>query len=164
MKEKLKTFWVIVVGFVLSIISIFRRGLFGNLMQKQLKKEAKRLAEEAVKAFSEIKNKTGDSSTQEIILNKVMNKEKLTELPESSRERIKICCKTVNGFCYMMGLDTGPFKNLMNIRSLQFTNYVDEELEKEGFSKQTIEQKKEILEAMELGPAFRRYLQLKSKE
>ena len=164
MKEKLKNFWEICAMFIAPIISIFNPGLVHNLMQKALKKEAKRLAKEAAEIFSEIKNKTGDSSTQEIILDIFSSKEKLAELPESSREKIKTYCKTVNGFCYMMGLGTGPFKNLINIRSLQFTNYVDQELKKEGFPKQSIKQKEEILEAMELGPAFRQYLELKSKE
>lgn len=134
--------------------------MFNYLMQRQLKKEAKRLAKEALESFSELR--TRKESIQEIILEKVMEEEGLTKISESSRERIKTCCKTVNGFCYMMALDTGPLKKLINIRSLQFTEYMDEELKKLGFPDQTTEQKKEILEAMELGPSFSRYLELKN--
>ena len=50
----------------------------------------------------------------------------------------------------MMALDMGVFKGMMNLRSLQFTYYVDRELEAAGFPHQSTDQKKMILEAMEL--------------
>ena len=38
----------------------------------------------------------------------------------------------------------------MNLRSLQFTTYLDKELEAAGFHKQTFKQKADILKAMNL--------------
>ena len=50
----------------------------------------------------------------------------------------------------MMALDVGKFKGLMNLRSLQFTYYMDKALAAQGFPPQSKEQKERILEAMEL--------------
>lgn len=50
----------------------------------------------------------------------------------------------------MMALDAGRLKGLMNLRSLQFTHYMDKELETQGFPPQSKEQKERILEVMGL--------------
>ena len=50
----------------------------------------------------------------------------------------------------MMALDAGRLKGLMNLRSLQFTYYMDKALEAHGFPPQSKEQKERILEVMEL--------------
>jgi len=78
------------------------------------------------------------------------NNERLEQISESSRKRIETCCETIQGFCYMIALDTGRLKGLMNFRSLQFTYYMDKALEAQGFPSQSKEQKERILEAMEL--------------
>lgn len=132
-------------------------------MLSQLRREAKRLAHVASDMFPSLKKQTRTEAIQDAILKKIMDGNKLASLSGVSQERIKTCCKSVNGLCYMMALDAGSLKNLINVRSLQFTEYMDEELQSVGFPEQTIEQKKEIMEAMELGPAFKRYLELKNE-
>ena len=57
---------------------------------------------------------------------------------------LDICCKTINGFCYMRAIE-GRLKGQLNFRLLQFTTYMDKELLRVGFPKQSIEQKEEIL-------------------
>lgn len=85
-----------------------------------------------------------------MIFGMAFDKEHLNSIPQESIKRIEVCCSTINGFCYMMALDSGRFKKLMNFRSLQFTSYMDQELKAAGFPHQTVEQKRIILEAMGL--------------
>ncbi len=80
----------------------------------------------------------------------MFNKEKFEGLPRKFRKRAEVCCETVNGLCYMLALDIGVFKRMINIRSLQFTTYMDVALEGKGFPEQSYAQKKKILEVMEL--------------
>jgi len=108
------------------------------------------LAKEVVKLYPESKSRNPNASEAEVIKYMVFDEESLTHIQASSRRRIEICCETVQGLCYMMALDVGKLKGLMNIRSLQFTYYMDKELEAQGFPPQSKEQKARILEAMEL--------------
>jgi hypothetical protein len=125
-------------------------GIFNWLMHRQMKGEAKRLAKIARESYDEKKKELGNVSEQEIIISMSFNEDKLKKLTSEIRTRIKTCCKTVNGYCYMMALDVGEFKKLINFRSLQFTGYMDRELESVGFPKQSNEQKGEILKVMGL--------------
>jgi len=125
-------------------------GLFNWLMQRSMMKEARRLAKEVAVLYSESKSRNPDASETEVIKGMAFEEEALVDMPEASRKRLEICCETVQGFCYMMALDVGKMKGLMNFRSLQFTHYMDKELETQGFPTQSKEQKEHILEAMEL--------------
>lgn len=125
-------------------------GLINWLVQWDLRREARRLAKVTKEFYKEAKIRMPDASETEVIKGMFFDGKKLAELPEKNRKRIELCCQTVNGFCYMMALDFGRFKNLMNFRSLQFTSYMDRELIARGFPKQTIDQKREILEVMGL--------------
>ena len=61
--------------------------------------------------------------------------------------------ETIQGFCYMIALVFGFMKGLTNLHpleSIQFTHYMDKELEAQGFPPQSKEQKERILEAMDL--------------
>ncbi len=115
-----------------------------------MKKEARRLAKETATMYAESESKNPDAFVPDIIKGMMFDEEKLNRMPEKSRKRLEICCESVQGFCYMMALDVGQFKGLMNMRSLQFTHYMDKELEAVGFQPQSKEQKERILEAMEL--------------
>jgi hypothetical protein len=122
-------------------------------MLRTMRKEAQRLAKKVAVLYPESKSRNPDATEAEVIKDmafNMFNKEELARIPESSRRRIEICCETVQGFCYMMALDVGILKGLMNFRSLQFTHYMDKELEAHGFPPQSKEQKERILEAMEL--------------
>jgi len=128
-------------------------GIINWVMHRSMKKEAQRLAKEVAVLYQESKSKNPDATEAEVIKDmafNIFNKEDLVRIPESSRRRIEICCETIQGFCYMMALDVGILKGLMDFRSLQFTHYMDKELEAQGFPPQSKEQKEQILEAMEL--------------
>lgn len=125
-------------------------GIFNTLMHKKMLKEAKKMAKEMYSLYWETKREFPSLSEKEIIIRTHFNPDTFERMPESSKKRVSICCETVNGLCYMMALDVGIFKGLMNFRSLQFTKYMDTELEKLNIPRQTKEQKERILEAMEL--------------
>ncbi len=125
-------------------------GIINWLMQRSMKKEAQRLAKEVTVLYPESKSKNPNASDTEIMKAMVFDNEKLAQISEISRKRIEICCETIQGFCYMIALDMGKLKGLMNFRSLQFTHYMDKALEAQGFPPQSKEQKERVLEAMEL--------------
>jgi len=115
-----------------------------------MRKEARRLAKGVGTLYSDSKSRNPNASEAEVIRKMAFDDERLAQIPESSRKRIEICCETVQGLCYMWALDVGRMKGLMNFRSLQFTHYMDKELEAQGFPPQLKEQKERILEVMEL--------------
>ncbi len=63
----------------------------------------------------------------------------------------------------MIGFNDGYKKKMINIRSVEFTNYIDEALEKLGYQQQSLAQKKKIIEALGFKDAFERYLSLSKK-
>jgi 2-oxoglutarate dehydrogenase complex dehydrogenase (E1) component-like enzyme len=135
--------------------------MFTFLIKRQLKKDAEQLARTFHEHFPELK----DEKNQEIIQKKLMrtfNENIIKKWTDKERKFLQICCRTPNGYCYMMGFNDGYKKKMINIRSIEFTNYVDKELEKLGYRQQTLEQKKEIIDALGFIDAFERYLKLKN--
>ena len=124
-------------------------GIINWFMQRLLWKEARRLAKEVKMIYAKAKSENPNASDKEILLG-TFDKDSLSKMSESSRKRIETCCETVQGFCYMIALDIGKFKGMMNLRSLQFTHYMDKELEALKFPPQSKKQKERILAAMEL--------------
>jgi len=117
------------------------------------RKKAERLAREIAGLYAECKAENPDASDSEIVkhvASKVLNEEQIAGLPEYLRNRIEICSETVYGLCYLLALDLGSLRHIMNFRSLQFTHYMDKALQSHGFPPQSKEQKERILEAMEL--------------
>jgi len=125
-------------------------GIINWFMQRSMMKEAQRLAKEVTALYPESKSRNPNASEMEIIRAMAFDNDKLAQISENSRRRIEICCETVQGFCYMVALDAGKLKGLMNFRALQFTHYMDKALKAKGFPPQSKEQKERVLEAMEL--------------
>ena len=125
-------------------------GIFNSLMQRSMSKEALRLAKEVKTLYAESKARNPSATEPEVIRGMAFDEDALAQLPETSRRRIIACCETVQGFCYMMALDVGKFKKSINLRSLQFTRYMDDALKAQGFPSQSKEQKARILDAMDL--------------
>ena len=118
-----------------------------------LRKKAERLAREIATLYAECKAENPNAYDSEVVkrvASKVLDEEQVPNLPEHLRKRVEICCETVQGLCYLLALDFGSLKHLMNFRSLQFTHYMDKALQSHGFPPQSKEQKERILEAMEL--------------
>jgi hypothetical protein len=71
--------------------------------------------------------------------------------PEQSKDVIDTCCETVNGLSYLLALEfSSLLRSARNLTILQFTKYLDTELESLGFPRQSLEQKEEILKALKL--------------
>lgn len=122
--------------------------LINWLVQWDLQREARRLAKVAAEQYPKTRALMPNKSELEVIRGMFFDEKKLTKLPMETGKKIETCCQTVNGFCYMMALDFGRFKKLMNFRALQFTSYMDRELKAAGFPPQSAEVKRRILEAM----------------
>ena len=118
--------------------------------QRILQKEAIRAAKLCRKLYDDSKANNPNLPEHVVIRKISFEDEEFYKIPERSRIRFETCCETIQGYCYMQVLDLGKFKKWMNLRSLQFTYYMDRALEAQGFSPQTKEQKERILEAMEL--------------
>jgi len=125
-------------------------GIFNLIVHRQMKKEANRLAIEVAKLFKDRKKSMTSAMEPDIIRTMFLNDDNIGLISEESRKRIEVCCSTINGYCYMMVLDAGKFKKWINFRSLQFTHYMDRALKDVGFPKQSIDQKRNILEVMGL--------------
>lgn len=125
-------------------------GIINWFMQRSMMKEAQRLAKKVAVLYPESKSRNPNAAEMEIIRAMAFNNEALAQMSESTRKRVDICCESIQGFCYMIVLDVGSLKGVMNFRALQFTHYMDEALKDQGFPPQSKEQKERILEAMEL--------------
>ncbi len=119
-------------------------GLTDYIAQKALKSEAKSIAKEVLKLYPESKAKMPEAAEIDIIKGMLFTEENLATFQQKTRDMLDVCCKTINGFCYMRGIE-GKLKDQMNFRLLQFTTYMDKELIRVGFPKQSLEQKEEIL-------------------
>jgi len=125
-------------------------GIINWFMQRNMMKEAQRLAKEVAVLYPESKSRNPNASEMESIRAIAFDNEALANMSESTRKRVEICCESIQGFCYMIALDAGRLKGLMNFRALQFTHYMDKALEAQGFPAQSKEQKERVLKAMEL--------------
>ena len=125
-------------------------GIIDWIVQRVLRGVAHRLAQKAAKLYRESKARNPDASEAKVIRAMAFDEEELAGIPPKTKRRIEICCETVQGFCYMMGLDAGRIKGWKNPRPLQFTYYIDRALEARGFPPQSKEQKERVLGALGL--------------
>jgi len=128
-------------------------GLINTMMHRSMRKQAKKVVEIAVKNYDIAKKDNPDLSEEELyqaayFIN--FDKKGNENQDEQVRNKVKICSKTLNGFCYIKGIDIGDMSICDESRRVQFTVYVDLELEQRGFPKLTDNQKVELLEAMNL--------------
>ncbi len=125
-------------------------GLISWIMQRDMRGEARRIAKIVAEKYPLVKAQNPDDTETEVIRSVVFNEQKLLEIPEASRNHIDKCCASIEGLCYMIALDAGRMKGLMNFRSLQFTKHMDAELYSRGFKPQSRETKAAILEELGL--------------
>lgn len=124
-------------------------GLTNFMVHRAMKSEAKRLAKWALKVYPETKAKMPDAAETDIIKAMQFTESGLAKCRQDTRDMVNICCKTINGLCYLNAFE-GVLKGWMNSRSLQFTTYMDKELTNASFPKQSLDQKEEILESLKL--------------
>lgn len=120
------------------------------IVQRTMSKQARRFAKVCKELYRKANVSVSDPKAIEAVKKATFDDERLERMTKPLRERFEICCETVQGFCYTMVLDMGALRGWMVLRSLQFTSYMDKELEKQGFPPQAKKQKERILEAMKM--------------
>lgn len=121
--------------------------LNNRMIQRTLKCEAMRIANWATETYAEVKAKSPECAEAEVL---VRMAEGLCDVPAHARARVYAKCESIEGLCYMVGLDLGALRGWMNFRCLQFTRYMDHELYARGFRPQSRETKERVLAAMDL--------------
>ncbi len=118
---------------------------------RKFKREAQKIADRIALAFPRILALNPDAEEDLILRSIFLEEVKDKAPPEQSRDVINICCKTVNGLSYLLALNfSRVLHNAANPAILQFTKYLDDELEALGFPPQSPEQKEEVLRALKL--------------
>ena len=124
-------------------------GLTNWAMQKAMRKEAVNIANKVYQYYPPEEY----NNVYKPVLNGLLKPFFGKELSDYSRElqlHVRKKLTTIEGFCYMVGLDTGRLKGAMIFRCLQFTQIMDNELYKKGYRKQNREDKVELLKTFEL--------------
>ena len=122
--------------------------------RRKYKREAQKIADRIVLAYPRSLALQPDAEEHDLLISIFLDEMGYQTIPEESKDRVAVCCRTVNGLGYLLALQFSPVvRNADNFMVLQFTRYLDSELESLGFPHQSVEQKEEILAALELDVA-----------
>jgi hypothetical protein len=121
------------------------------LTRRKHRREAQKIAERIALAYPINLALHPDADEHDVHVSIFLNEMGYQTIPEESKDRVAACCQTVNGLGYLLAMEFSPIvKNGDNFTVLQFTKYLDNELESLGFPRQSMEQKEEILKALKL--------------
>jgi len=110
-------------------------GNINQVMHENMKREAKNLTSWAVKSYKKIHNQHPKSRDGEIFRKMLDSRVKF---PGGKKDREIILDRygtSLYGLCYYLGLNSELMKGMMINRCLQFTEYIDIELDKHGIEK-----------------------------
>ncbi len=129
-------------------------GLINWMMKRTMLSEVRRVAKMVTPLYYECKSRKPKANEAEVIKDialSLFGKEQLARLSENTMKQSDKFFETIQGLCYIMALNLGVvLKNTTKLRALQFTHYMDKELEDKGFPRQSKEQKEHNLEVMGL--------------
>lgn len=118
---------------------------------RKFKREAQKIAERIAIAYPRSLALRPDAEEHIVIRNILFDEMGYHAPPKQLKDGIAVCCKTVNGLAYLLALQySSVLANATNLTILQFTRYLDDELESLGFPRQSLEQKEEILNVLKL--------------
>lgn len=120
-----------------------------RLVFRKMRKIAKKIADMFASDLPRIQKANPDLPLHEQLF-RVYTDKPLSELSPQAQEIVRSKATSVHGFCYMMAMDIGPLNGWMTFRLLQFTNIMDEELEKVGYERPTREEKTRLVELFDL--------------
>jgi len=131
---------VLLVGFVFYKVFISKRGgahltPVNNLMHEMMEKEATSVVGWVADAYKSSRVKYPECSDREIF-KKVLGQR--IAFPGGERDCNIVLDRygtSINGICYYLGLNSQIMKDTMVSRCVQFTEYIDLELENRGFKK-----------------------------
>ena len=122
--------------------------------RRKYKREAQKIADRIVLAYPRSLALQPDAGEHDVLIRIFLDEMGYQTIPEELKDRVAACCLTVNGLSYLLAMEFSPtVKNADNFTVLQFTRYLDNELESLGFPRQSVEQKEEILKALKLDVA-----------
>lgn len=126
-------------------------GLNNLIVQKTMKSQAKKIADLAAKTYPVVKAQNPKATESEIfVIMLCKDLSELSKMPAPLRTKVTECCQSIQGLSYFIAIDQGALKGFMNFRCLQFTQYMDRELELRGFQSQPLSIKKRVLGALDL--------------
>ncbi len=116
-------------------------GIINWLMHRSMKNQTKTLVKWATESYRSVRNQHPSLSDREVF-EKMLDQR--GRFPGGDRDRDIVLGRygsSLNGLCYFLGLNSQHMKGTMVSRCMQFTEYVDLELEKHGFKKPSDETK-----------------------
>lgn len=120
-------------------------------MRRKFKREAQKIADRIAIAYPQALALRPDAEEHLVIKGILFDEIGHQTPPELSEDTIATCCTSVNGLGYLLALEHSiVLRNWTNLTILQFTRYLDNELESLGFPHQSLAQKEEILKALKL--------------
>lgn len=126
-------------------------GIPDLLKRKKLKREGQKIADRIAIAYPQNLALQPDAEEYLVIRSIYFDEIGYQDPSGHTEDEIAICCKTVNGLSYLLALQfSSIMQGATNYAILEFTRYLDNELESLGFPHQSLEQKEEILKAMKL--------------
>jgi len=118
------------------------------MMRRGLKKAAAEIADWAVASYVTLHSQHPELQERELFGKMLDQRLNFPGGSDAREQALDVFGSSINGICYYCGLNTAYMKQMMVIRRVQFTEYVDIELENRGFTKplkQTKEQYFKVL-------------------
>jgi hypothetical protein len=113
-----------------------------------MRREAQRIAKWAAETYPTVKSQNENSPEPDVLAKMLFDD--ISDESERFQKKISECCQSMQGLCYLFAMDIGALRGFMNFRCLQFTRYMDYELQSRGFEPQSKETKEKILAALDL--------------
>ena len=126
-------------------------GLFNNMFHSALQREAAEIASWAVENFNKAHREHPDWTQRQILSYLLTDDPNMrTVTPPTLASKLTACSETMHGLCYTVAIYFRGLKGAMPSRVLQFTKYMDQELERCGLPAQPHSTKVRILKALNL--------------
>lgn len=117
-------------------------GIINSLMHRNMRREAEALAKWATDSYQSVHAQNPDLVERDVF-RKMLDQR--VRFPGGETDREKVLDRygsSLHGLCYYLGLNSQRMKGMMVSRCLQFTEYVDMELRKNGVEQISIETKR----------------------
>lgn len=110
-------------------------GIINWLMHRNMRSEAEALVKWATDAYRSILAAHPELSERDVLGSML---DQRWRLPDGNKARDTVLDRygsSIHGLCYFLGLNAQNMKGMMVSRCVQFTEYIDRELQKRGFAK-----------------------------
>jgi len=135
------------------------------LVQNRLQKEAKKVVAWVFQNHPLVKAKNPTESDSDIYFQMIhlYSQQAGGDLSKASEKWLgmaKQCCSSMEGLCYLIGVEGNVLRGQLFLRCVQFTYYVDNEFHARNFKLQSKETKEMVLKALGIWvDGWERYVQ-----